>query len=254
MGAHLFDRRQHGKYVLTDAGETLVKQAVRIETAMFDIDREVQGSDKQLSGTIRVTTAEDIAVSILPPHLLAFSKAYPTIRVELLADNRYYNLGRGEADVAIRPGPGSEEDRVIPRKLCQLYFGLYASPEYLRTSGEPKSRADLKEHTVITWTAEVMDNVFIEFIAEISPSDKAPASNNLLAQRAMAECGMGISALPEFFGNMSEKLVRVMPDFRIESGNLWILHHDDLRHSARVRAFVDFMFEALHGDPNLPAS
>jgi DNA-binding transcriptional LysR family regulator len=67
----------------------------------------------------------------------------------------------------------------------------------------------------------------------------------------MAENGLGIAYLPEFVGEEGTELVRVMPQVRIDSGYIWMLHHDELRHVARVRAFVEFMIEALRSDSRL---
>ena len=251
LGTQVFDRRQHGKYELTAAGESLATQAQQIEEATFNIDREVQGQDLDLSGTIKVTTAEDIAVVLLPRHLLAFEEAYPAISIELLTANRYFSLGRGEADVAIRPGESSSEDRVIPRRICQTYFGLFASPGYLDKYGEPGNREDLSRHRIVRWKGELTEAGFDSLIEHYEQPGAVHGSNSLMAQCAMAEAGLGIALLPDFVGQMNDKLVPVLPDIRIDSGYIWLLHHDEMRRVARVRVFVDFMFEALRRDPNL---
>jgi DNA-binding transcriptional LysR family regulator len=251
LGTQVFDRRQHGKYELTAAGEGLMVQAGRIEEATFNIEREVLGQDLQFSGTIRVTTAEDIAVVLLPDHLLAFQQNYPAISIELLTDNRFYSLGRGEADVAIRPAESVNEERVIPRKVCRTYFGLYASPDYLKIAGTPKTREDIGGHQLIRWQGDLVDEGFASITEGLAVRGVSHGSNSLMAQRAMAETGLGIAFLPDFVGDSSTRLNRVLPDLRIDSGFIWILHHGDLRHAARVRAFVEFMYQSLRGDPSL---
>lgn len=251
LGAQLFDRRQHGKYILTVAGESLLTQATQIEAATFNIDREVQGQDLELSGTIKLTTSEDIAVVLLPRHLIAFQQRYPTISVEILTANRYFSLGRGEADVAIRPSASSNEDRVVPRRVCRTYLSLFASPDYLEKYGEPKNRDDLADHRLVRWKGELTEGGFDSVLRDHEEQDGVNGSNSLMAQCAMAEAGMGIAYLPDFVGQASHKLVPVLALNRIDSGFIWILHHDDLRRVARVRAFVDFMVESLRQDPHL---
>lgn len=251
LGAQVFDRRKHGKYELTAAGESLANQARRIEEATFNIDREVRGQDLGLSGRIRVTTAEDIAVVLLPPHLQAFEQKYPEISVQVITGNRYFSLSRGEADIAIRPAESSTEDRVVPRRICRTFFGLFASRGYIEAAGSPASWQDLGSHKVIRWTDDLAEDGFANILNEYGNPDLATGSNSLMTQRAMAENGMGIVFLPEFVGRIGTDLVRVMPEKRIDSGFIWMLHHDDLRHVARVRAFVDFMTEAFRSDPDI---
>ncbi len=251
LDAQVFDRRQHGKYELTAAGESLLAYASQIEEATFNIERDVLGRDLQVSGTIRVTTAEDIAVLLLPRHLAAFRQAFPSISIEVLTANRYFSLGRGEADVAIRPGHAPDEGRVIPRKICPTSMGFFAAPDYLKTFGIPQRHADLSRHRLLGWRGDLTVEGYTDFLDEIQGRDARYGSNSLIMHRAMAEYGLGIAFLPEFIGRLSNALVRVLPEDSYDSGFFWILHHDDLRHAARVRAFVDFMVAALRDDPLL---
>jgi len=251
LGTQVFDRRHHGRYELTAAGESLLEQASHIELATFNIERDVRGRDLELSGTIRVTTADDIALAILPRHLSEFQRLYPSISIDLLTANRYYSLGRGEADVAIRPGYSSDESRVIPRKICSSSLALFASPGYLEQAGTPRRSSDLEAHRLIGWCGDLSPDGFSNFIDRVRAADSVYNSNNLVVHRAMAEAGLGIAYLPEFFGAASDKLQPVLPEFREDSEYIWILQHDDLRHAARVRAFVDFIIEAFRQDPAL---
>ena len=253
LGTQVFDRRKHGRYELTAAGENLVAQARHMEEATFNIDREVRGHDLELSGRIRLTTAEDIAVELLPTHLRRFQQSYPDIAVEVITANRYFNLGRGEADIAIRPGESSSEDRIVPHRVCRTFFGLYASRDYLDAAGTPQSWEELVDHRVLRWKDDLTEDGFAGILSDYGDQRLSTGSNSLMAQRAMAEHGLGIAFLPDFVGCASSELVRVMPEARIDSGFIWILYHDELRHVARIRAFVDFMIDALRADPNLDA-
>ena len=59
------------------------------------------------------------------------------------------------------------------------------------------------------------------------------------------EVGLGLALLPCFLGDTSPELVRVIgPLDELETG-LWLLTHEDLRRTARVRALLDFLFEEL---------
>ena len=189
---------------------------------------------------------------VLLPRLLSdFRRQYPSIAIELLTANRFFNLSRGEADVAIRPGDHAAEGRIVPREVCPVSFGLFATEHYLRSRGTPRNEIDLDQHHLIGWSGEPGDNDFSKFLAERKNQADSYGSNSLMAQRAMAEQDLGIACLPEFVGDHSKLLVRVMPRLRIDSGKIWILHHGDMRRAARVKAFVDFMYGALRALPVL---
>lgn len=243
LGATLFDRRHSGEYRLTPHGEILLTQARSMETASSNIKRQIQGKDTELSGKIRVTAPEDVAVVSLAHHLAEFRKRYPGISVELLTSSRYFSLQRGEADVAIRASGDPTEDNVIPRKLADVRAGLFASALYLQHHRSPESTSELDQHQLITWGGDIRTGNPDFFHSKLDP--EPISSNSLLAQRALAEEGLGIALLPDFLGESSKRLTRVLPELSHPIGTIWMLYHSDLRHTARVRAFVDFMQQAL---------
>jgi DNA-binding transcriptional LysR family regulator len=65
--------------------------------------------------------------------------------------------------------------------------------------------------------------------------------NTVLGLTEAVEAGLGIGPLPCFIADARLGLVRLGPPNPDFSTGLWLLTHPDLRHSARVRAFLDFM-------------
>ena len=75
----------------------------------------------------------------------------------------------------------------------------------------------------------------------VAPENIVYKVNTVLGLAEAVEAGTGIGPLPCFIADASPNLVRlsdINPDF---SAGLWLLTHPDLRQSARVRAFMDFM-------------
>jgi DNA-binding transcriptional LysR family regulator len=70
-------------------------------------------------------------------------------------------------------------------------------------------------------------------------------TNTLLAALEAAKAGFGLALLPCFLGDVEPALRRLRPPLPELNSALWILTHEDLRHVARVRAFLDFMADAL---------
>ena len=63
--------------------------------------------------------------------------------------------------------------------------------------------------------------------------------NSVLAMAEAAAAGVGAAVLPCFLGDLRPGLVRVGPLLAELDVDLWLLTHEDLRHSARVRAFIE---------------
>lgn len=244
LGATLFDRRHSGEYRLTPHGELLLDQARAMESASTNITQQIQGKDEELSGLIRVTAPEDVAVLSLSRHLVEFKQLYPGISIELLTSSRYFSLHRGEADIAIRASGAPTEDNVIPRKLADVSASLFASPDYLEKTGHPKNEDELSRHNLIGWAGELDGGNPAFFVSDNKPI----SSNSLLVQKALAEQGMGIALLPDFLGMTSAHLIQVLPQLKQSISTLWLLYHSELRHTARIQAFVNFIQSALRND------
>jgi DNA-binding transcriptional LysR family regulator len=76
-------------------------------------------------------------------------------------------------------------------------------------------------------------------------------TNSITAAHAAARAGIGLAALPCVLADCDPELVRAtsLPeDFMLD---LWLLTHEDLRNTARVRIFLDFMAAALAANADL---
>ena len=68
----------------------------------------------------------------------------------------------------------------------------------------------------------------------------------LPALRDAATAGLGLAVLPCYVGDTAPELRRVTPKTLAELRSaLWLLTHDDLKRTARIRATLDFLAKAL---------
>jgi DNA-binding transcriptional LysR family regulator len=242
LSVRLFERLPTG-YVLTPTGEEMVESAQRIEDEVVKLDRQVIGRDTQLSGVLRVTMPLALATHILAPEFAAFSAAYPGIKLELVASDEEFNLKKREADVAIRLTPNPPE-YLVGRKILRPAKGIYASYEYLKQH-DPVNHPE--KMNWIGWE----DGVEIPQWVKESAYPTSPIRHqvdNLLVQLEAVKADMGLAMLPCFLGDLDKSLQRLhlMPPTKTSCGDLWILTHKDLRATARVRVFVDFMVDVFN--------
>ena len=78
-------------------------------------------------------------------------------------------------------------------------------------------------------------------LANVQPERVAYKINTVLGLAEAVEAGVGIGYLPCFIGDARPSLRRLAPPEPEFGSDLWLLTHQDLRHSARVRVFLDFL-------------
>lgn len=245
LGVRLFDRLPSG-YALTVAGEEMRASAEMVEREIDRLDRRITGQDLRLRGSLVVTTTDTLATGILGPHIAAFKRAYPDIDLELILDNQNVSLSKRQADVAVRPTLNPSET-LVGRKICDIAFAPYwaktlSSLHHQDLSLMPWVSVDdsLSHLASDRWFRRELPHVLIRM-----------RTNSLQGVMMAAEAAVGAAILPCFMGDASEHLSRVGDPIEGGGSALWLLTHEDLRHTARVRAFLDFMADALRANIDL---
>jgi DNA-binding transcriptional LysR family regulator len=240
LGARLFDRLPGG-YALTAAGEEMRDSVSRIEEEITALALKVTGQDQRPSGTIRITAIDLLAVGVLPRHVAAFQVKWPGIEIEVVVADTVLDLTRREADVGLRIGNPVQET-LVGRRVGRLAFAVYAA-----------TGPDAKE------LGDPADSDWIGYGPAHGPLSRGLArwwpqmrqvyrTNSIIAAHAAARAGIGLAALPCVIADCDPKLVRAasLPeDFMLD---LWLLTHEDLRDTARVRIFLDFIAAVLAAD------
>jgi DNA-binding transcriptional LysR family regulator len=240
LGLRLFERLPTG-YVLTAGGEELIAAAHRIDDEVTALERKLAGQDLRLSGVVRVTTTDTLMGSILPEVLAQFRKAHPGIAIEVAVSNLMFNLTKRDADVAIRPAR-DPPDALVGRRIARIAFAIYGNADYLAAHHGRK----LTDHQWIGPDDHLASTSVAQWMrTELPGADIALRTDSLVAARNAAQAGLGLAALPCYLGDGTQGLVRLQGPIAAMETALWVLTHADLRHQARIRAFIDFAAQAL---------
>ncbi len=245
LGTRLFERLPTG-YVLTSAGEEILESSERIEDEVAKLDRNIIGRDAQLNGSLTVTMAAPLATHLLMPDFVKFGQRYPGIELELSVSSEEINLSKREADVAIRI-TNHPPEYLVGRHITDIAKAVYASTEYLSTH-KIKQQPEL-----LRWIGWEDPEHYPAWVKE-SLYPKTPIrhqANDILVQLEAAKSGMGITILPCFMADPVPELNRISPISAGQCGDIWILTHKDLRYTARVRIFMDYMVKAF--EKHIPA-
>jgi DNA-binding transcriptional LysR family regulator len=245
LGLRLFERLATG-YVLTAGGEELIATARHIDDTVTALERTLAGQDLRLSGAVRITTTDTLMGSVLPGILAEFREAYPGIQVEVAVSNLMLNLSKRDADVAIRPAKDPPET-LVGRRVAKVAFAIYASRAYIAQHGKIADKiSDLRKQQWIAPDDSLAGTSVAQWMrAELPDVDVSLRADSLVAMRQAAQAGLGLAALPCYLGDTSPDLLCVHPPIAAMETALWILTHDDLRHTARIRAFTEFAANAF---------
>ncbi len=254
LGIPLFVRQQTG-YQLTEEGEDLLDKAEGLESAALAFASEVS-AQAQISGKVRLATAENLATELILPALPAFYQRYPELSIELMTDSTTVNLHRRDADLALRMLK-PERGNVTLRRLGVLGYGLYSSAEYasqrieeirpLSASGVMDSWASQSffRDSFITWSDHYSHLPASQWI-ETALQGREPAlrTTSLRTQVVAAQAGLGIALLPHFIGREAD--LRCLSAVTAIDQDIYLVMQTDLAHSRRVRAVADFLVELVN--------
>ena len=244
LGTKLFLRASDG-YVLTAAGEVAFGAASRMEAAALELQSKLEGQDDALSGTVKVTSTDSIAIDVLIPAMATLRERHPNIRVDLEVTTQVLNLSRRQADLAIRNQKPDNPDLFV-RRLASWPVGLFASEDYLARRGVPVPGTEFAGHDVVGFKPHIEKGGWFTLVDEPSRQGTVAAALNagLLIRHAVA-AGLGLAEMPVVHGQR-DGLVRVWPErVRKAKYDVWLVMHPDLRNTARVRAVADFFARAL---------
>lgn len=240
LSVRLFERLPAG-YVLTAAGEALANSAREISETVTAVERRIVGEDLRLSGNVRVTTTDTLALWILPPLLERFRQAHPAVQVELVSGNAQVDLSRREADVAVRPTL-RPPDHLLGRRVCRVAYAPYAASSYLE---QHRARTALPKHHWVAPDDSMATSVVGRYMRRhLSAAAVSFRANSLAVLAHAAKAGLGAAVLPCYLGE-STGLTRIREPLDEVGTDLWLLTHADLRKTARVRALLDFLTDAF---------
>jgi DNA-binding transcriptional LysR family regulator len=133
----------------TEAGERLLRT---LGPALDDIAVElslVRELREKPSGTIRITTSEHAATTVLWPVLEKFLPGHPDIHVELDLNSGLADIVAERFDAGVRLGESIAKDMVAVRIGPELRMVVIGSPSYLARHGKPRKPQDLAGHRCI---------------------------------------------------------------------------------------------------------
>ena len=250
LNVRLFERLKTG-YKLTKAGEDIFERVQLVDEQMNTIQRLIQGKDVHLSGHIKISTTDTIGYYWLPPYITRFKALYPDIIIDLDIKTRYTNLSKREADIVL-PAVNTQPDYMVGTKLAPMYVRLYGATTYIERYGMQQSPADFHKHHFLMPNESLASLPANKWLRKYVKEENIVACcDKLTGLYHLARQGLGLTILPHYISASDhDTLVEIM-DLPDECNHhVWILTHPDIRFTARIKAFMQFMYKETENEYN----
>jgi DNA-binding transcriptional LysR family regulator len=250
LGVRLFHRSTRS-LTLTEAGEKFLSQ---VSGGMESIQAAIANAGdaaEHPAGTLKIATAMAFGRDHILPMLGEFLALYPDIKPDWHFDNRQVDLIGEGFDVAISGGLEMASG-VVVRELAKVYFVLVASPAYLADRFTPRTPEELYRldalirfsqttHKPVPWHLKTRTGEQVT----IEPTPRATFSDPE-AQCQAALLGLGVThvPMPHVLPYLeSGALVRVLPDWYTERGEISLYFAAKKQLPAKTRVFIDFVVD-----------
>jgi DNA-binding transcriptional LysR family regulator len=243
FGVALFARSPRG-LAPTQAARDLAPHVEAMALAAGAAQRAAASAAAPDRGVVRLTASAVVGAEVLPPILARFSADHPAIAIELALSNRNQDLARGEADLAVRMARRPLGARVA-RGGARTPIGLYAHRDYLARFGTPQSLADLAQHCVIGFDRDDSSARMVGAKAPFTREAFRFRCDDELAQIAALRAGVGIGGCQEGVARKTPELVPVLPGAVRFGLEMWLVMHEDLKATRRVRLLYDALAAGL---------
>lgn len=252
---------------LTAEGERFAREAAALLAGLEALPQSFQRNDRRLTGTLRIAAPFGYGRQRIAPMLARFARLHPSLGLQLdLRETPWPD--RHDSDVVIHIGTVRDSSWVA-RTLALNERWLCASPGYLRTHGTPSEPRDLLKHCCISIRENEEDVTLWHFhrpVAKASGKAKvldaarrqkpretvrivpSYTSNDGTVAREWAEQGLGMVLRSEWDAAESiarGTLVRVLPDWALDSAPVTALVPTRQGRTARVQALLQFFEESL---------
>jgi DNA-binding transcriptional LysR family regulator len=249
LGVQLLLRSTQG-LTPTEAGQSFYEGAKRTIEEADEAEIAARGANASLSGELRISAAVTFARLHVVPRLPLFLAQHPELEMQIILDDGNIDLIESGIHVALRMG-SLEDSALVARKIAQCPRLVLATPAYLEKHGEPTVPGDLAGHEAIVYdtrgggTAWTFHKDSTEASVNVTGRVRVTAAEGV---REAVFSGLGLAVASEWmFPELKSGAVKaVLRDWTLPSMELWAVFPTGRRVSAKARAFVSFVEEALN--------
>lgn len=244
LSVALFTRTQKGM-VLTDAGKEYHAHCTEIFESCDAAASAAQRAHSTVDGKLRIAASSEFGTSIIGAATYYMAKSHPGIDFELqmYSDDKII-AGQRDFDCMFYVGSPPDSD-LIGRRLGEVSYGLYASPEFIQQFKMPTTPEELASLEGVVYVRSGIPEKWLlkkeGKSVEVECYPRFTANEYWMAKYFAVE-GLSIAYLPDFFVHYEVEfgaLVPVLPQWRSESIPVFALYHTHRHGNSRISMLVD---------------
>jgi LysR family transcriptional activator of dmlA len=243
----LINRGSKG-FVLTDAGIEYLESCRHALRALSDGSEALDRHRLNPTGVVRIACPGTMIRHLLTPMMGKLVSAFPNLKIDLQDYvPTHVPLPRLDVDIIFMVTPPNDSSRMI-RSYPSAKRGLFATKEYLREFGHPKSPLELMNHRCMginRWELTNGDNTMIP------PVTFHVTTGDPVVSRQLAIDGVGITVLPLWMAKapaLRKALVHVLPDWAPSPIPLIALYCSPKALTPKIKKVLDFLSEYIGTD------
>lgn len=251
LGVRLFQRStRHVR--LTEAGEAYRVALGGVSGQVQEAERIAQSFQTEAVGKIKLTAPDELCERYVVPAMAEFLRDQPGLTMEIELGSRRVDIVKEGFDLAIRASLAVEPTLIV-RRLATSPVTLTASPAYLERRGAPQNPDELLRHDIVHHSGLKAGALWVmrrgneERRIPVTPHVQINMGSML---RDSAIAGLGVTYLPEFITGdaiRAGRLVRVLPEWRIQSVDVNAVYPSNRNITPKVRGFVSVLAKRFEG-------
>ncbi|RCS56966.1 LysR family transcriptional regulator [Parvibium lacunae] len=232
---------------VTEMGRAVYERCLSILSAIEDTQQMVSQQHGVPEGTLRLTCGVEFGQLQVNHWLQVYLAQFPQVQVEVDYTSRLVDLVHEGVDLAIRVG-SLPDSSLQARKLCELSYGLFASPGYLDQQAVPTHPTDLSQQTLLAFTAGSHRLSWSFRQGSQSWEIALPAAqirlktNNSVGLLDAALAGFGIAKLPHLIARSAVsqgRLLSLLTDYDLPTVPVYAVYPSTKYLNAKVRQFIE---------------
>jgi len=240
-------QRSTRKVALTNDGQFFYTRCLNIFQEIEDAQNTLTMNTQLPQGRLKVQMPVGFGRRVIMPKLLAFSKTYPELLIDIEMSDRAIDPLHEDIDLSIHIGKLHRQD-VVAKKIGRLSFAACASPQYIAEYGEPQSPDELESHNCLAYLmtgGQYRDWVFLREGKILTKTLSGNLNiNNAESLLELAKAGAGIAMISNFIAADAIKeghLKRILTDYLVEGPEIHLLYKPSRNPSQKVNAFMGFV-------------
>lgn len=231
---------------VTEAGKAYYNRAKQILEDLNELEESTSQFGDTVKGYLKINAPIDFGGLYMIPAIEAYQRQNPEVKILMSLDNKPVNLRKGQYDISILV-TDTLDPGVVARKITQTELSTYASPEYIKNQGCPKSIKDLSLHRCLHYTNTPHEDHWLfnnNGILEKFKIEWSFASNNGRALCDAAVLGMGIFQAPKLSVRPyveNNQLVEILPSYHVPSIYVYATYLQRRFYPAKLSTFIDFL-------------